>query len=62
MYKPMRDAIQEYNDAIRLFDYATSQQEIDVAITLMYSAEIKIKALKTITNDASELQYISEVY
>jgi hypothetical protein len=62
MNEPFALALKEYNDAFRLFDYAVTPLETDVAIALIYSAEIKIKALKSVPYYANELQPISEVY
>lgn len=62
MYESLRLALIEYNDAMRLFNYAVTPQEIDTAISLMDAANMKIKALKTIKYDICELEPISEVY
>jgi hypothetical protein len=48
MYDQLKDAIQEYKNALRLFEYATTQNEIDVAIGLWNSSNLKIQALKKI--------------
>jgi len=62
MYNYLKKAMDEYNDATRMFNYASSPEEIDVSIMLMDAANIKIKALKRIPNYGDELQPISEVY
>jgi hypothetical protein len=62
MNKALTDAIQEYKDACRMFEYAITKEETDLAITLMLAAEIKIKAFKNLTDDISNFQPISEVY
>jgi hypothetical protein len=62
MNRALKLAIQEFNDANRMFEYSISPQEIDLAITLIHAAEIKIKAFKNSTVDISELEPISEVY
>ena len=62
MSEPLKTALRDYNDAMRMFNYATSSSEIDVAIMLIHSADIKIKALKYITSDICKFEPISEVY
>lgn len=58
----LQRAIEEYNDAVRMFNYANTPEDIDVAIALMYAADVKIRALKRVTVDFNSFEPISEVY
>jgi hypothetical protein len=61
MSEHLKKAMMEYNDAVRMFNYAFAQIEIDVAIMLMEAANIKIKALRYIPEEVYNLESISEV-
>lgn len=62
MSEPLKSAFSDYNDAMRMFNYASTPEDVDVAIVLMYAADIKIKALKHVTSDICKFEPISEVY
>ena len=52
MCEELKKAYQEYNDGQRMFNYAANGSvEIDVAISLMNSANMKIQALKLLPQD-----------
>ena len=62
MSESFKSALKDYDDAMRMFNYASAPDEIDVAIMLLRAADIKLKALKNINNSVYKLEPISEVY
>lgn len=57
----LKRVLEEHNDAVRMFNYANTPEDIDVAIMLMYAADVRIRALKKVAYDYNP-EPLLEVY